>query len=207
MNPLYPLFLDLHDRKALVVGGGSVALRKIDGLLQCHAEVTVVALEIQPRLLGLEEEGRIRLHARPFEEADVEGMTLVIAATDDPEVNRRVYDATRRGHALCNVVDVPELCDFHVPAQVVRGDLKVAVSTGGKSPAFASRVRNEIEGILTGRYAEALRVLEAFREGLKKDASLSPAERREILLRAVSSDLMNRYLAGKSDALDPEKLR
>jgi precorrin-2 dehydrogenase/sirohydrochlorin ferrochelatase len=184
-----------------------VALRKIEGLLHSEAAVTVVAPEALPRIRSLAKEGRIRLYRRAFEASDVAFMVLVIAATDDASVNRAVFEASRRHKALCNVVDVPDLCDFHVPAQVVRGDLKVAVSTGGKSPAFASRVRNEIEGILTGRYARALRVMETFRKGLKKDPSLSAEDRRELLLRAVSSEALNRFLAGKSDALDPEALR
>jgi precorrin-2 dehydrogenase/sirohydrochlorin ferrochelatase len=105
------------------------------------------------------------------------------------------------------VVDVPDLCDFHVPAQITVGDLKVAVSTGGKSPAFASRVRNEIEGILSGRYAEAVRVLEVLRESLKEEEGLSVVDRKEIMLRAVGSEHLSEYLRGKTDELNPEKLK
>ena len=206
MNTLFPIFLDLREKKCLVVGAGSVALRKIHDLLSCGAQLAVVASESNPLVRALHEEGRIALVHRSFCDEDVAGAVLVIASTDDEEVNRAVHAAAKKAGALCNVVDVPELCDFHVPAQVVRDDLKIAVSTGGRAPAFGARVRSEIEALFPGRYAEALRVVAEIRDRILSDPGLAPEERREAILKAVHSENMDRFLKGRIDELDPETL-
>ncbi|MHC5036422.1 MAG: precorrin-2 dehydrogenase/sirohydrochlorin ferrochelatase family protein [Planctomycetota bacterium] len=206
MTAFYPIYLDLSGKSCLIVGAGSVAVRKIHPLLLCGASVTVVALESVPQVRTLQKEERIQLRSRAFEEKDVEDQALVIAATNDPEVNRKVSEAARKKGIPCNVVDTPDLCDFHVPAVVVRGDLKIAVSTGGKCPAFCARVRNEIDANFSGRYAEALRVLNGIREKLLKSKTLGPDVRKTVLNRAANSKHLTDYLAGKVDVLDPENL-
>jgi len=161
----YPLFLDLRDRSVLVVGGGPVAERKVDALLQARARVTLVAPDITPGLHGLERSGSIRLLKREFTESDLEGVVvLVISATDDAEVQQRVAAAARARNILINTVDQPELCDFIVPAVVRRGDILLAISTSGKSPALAAALRSKLEGVITADTARAARVLGEIRD-------------------------------------------
>ncbi|MGC8833742.1 MAG: precorrin-2 dehydrogenase/sirohydrochlorin ferrochelatase family protein, partial [Armatimonadota bacterium] len=131
MESYYPVFLDLRGKRVLVVGGGQVALRKVKSLLECGAEVLVVAPEAVPDLQQMARDGRIRLVSREYTEVDLEGASLVISATDSRDVNQRVSaDAQARG-VFVNVVDDPELCSFIVPSVMRRGELVVAVSTGG----------------------------------------------------------------------------
>jgi precorrin-2 dehydrogenase/sirohydrochlorin ferrochelatase len=141
--PLYPLSLKLNGRPCLVVGGGAVAERKVASLLECGADVTVVAPDATDQIRSAS--GRIKFIERPFELSDVAGALLVIAATNNPGVNSAVADAARASGALVNVVDVPDLCDFYVPALVTRGDLQITVSTGGASPALAKRIRIDLD--------------------------------------------------------------
>ncbi len=206
MNTLYPLYLDLRDEPCLVVGGGEVAFRKSGPLLDGGASVTVVSPDPGSGVAGLEKAGRIRLERRPFRDDDLEGKRLVIAATDDRNVNLAVSRGAARRRILCNVVDDPDLCGFHVPAVVCRGDLKIAVSTGGKGPAFAASVRKQLETIFSERHAKALRVLGDLRAALKRRDDLTVAERKSILTRAVEGSHMRDFLEGKIPELDPEKL-
>jgi siroheme synthase-like protein len=140
----YPLFLDLRGRKVLVVGAGKVALRKVRGLLEAGAKVTVVSPERTPEFATLPVEWK----PRRFRTADVAGFSLVFAATDDRAVNRKVGEAGAARGIWANVADAPEECDFLVPSRIRRGDLQVAVSTGGRSPRLAVGLRKRIEALL-----------------------------------------------------------
>jgi precorrin-2 dehydrogenase/sirohydrochlorin ferrochelatase len=160
----YPLFALIEDRSCLVVGGGPVGERKVRDLLTAGARVTLVSRELTPGLGQLAVQGRLRYVPGDFRPAHLEGMILVIGATDDQEVNALVSAAAQARGLLVNIVDQPELCTFIVPAQVRRGPLTLAVSTGGASPALARRLREELEERFGADYALYLRVLKALRD-------------------------------------------
>ena len=160
----YPVNLVLDGRRCLVVGGGHIALRKVQGLLACGAQVRVVAPHIAPELRTL---GGVTFEERPWRPDDLVGVWLVIAATDDPAVNGAVYDAGQRAGIWVNGADDPANCSFTLPSVVRRGDLQVAVSTGGRSPALASWLRRRLEGEIGPEYAVLLDILAAERDGLK----------------------------------------
>lgn len=160
----YPVNLVLDGRRCLVVGGGKVALRKVEGLLACGGRVTVVAPRINPELRVL---GEVTIEERPWRPDDLDGMWLVIAATDDPAVNRAVYDAGQAAGVWVNGADDPANCSFTLPSVVRRGDLQVTVSTGGRSPALATWLRRRLEGEIGPEYAVLLDLLATERDGLK----------------------------------------
>ncbi|MEA2141860.1 MAG: precorrin-2 dehydrogenase [Solirubrobacteraceae bacterium] len=140
----YMACLHLTDRPCLVVGAGPVALEKIEGLLACDARVTVVAPEAIDAIAGLAGEGTITWHRRPYETADLEGSFMVVAATSDTDLNVGVFRDAEARQMLVNVVDVPPLCNFILPAIVRAGPLAIAISTAGASPALAKRIKSEI---------------------------------------------------------------
>lgn len=149
----YFVNLNVKGRKAVVVGGGNVALRKVGGLLAAGARVSVVAESPHPEIRLLAAAGRLRLEARPYADGDLEGAFLAVAATDDEEVNARVSaEAVRRG-ILVNVADRPALCTFTLPAVVRRGDLTLAVATDGRCPALSRALREELENTYGEEYA------------------------------------------------------
>jgi len=156
--------LELEGRPCLVIGGGKVAVRKVDGLLACGARVRVVAPRLDP---GLADRPGVTCEQRPWGPGDLAGVWLVIAATDDPEVNRAVYQAGERAGIWVNGADDPANCSFTLPSVVRRGDLQVAVSTGGRSPALASWLRRRIEAEIGPEYKVLLDLLATEREGLK----------------------------------------
>ncbi len=143
-TPLYIACLRLSGRSCLVVGGGDVGLEKVEGLLACDGDVTLVAPDAVDELRALADEGSIQWERRPFESGDLEGRFLAIAATNDTDVNIAVYDEAERRAMLVNVVDVPPLCNFILPAIVRTGPLAIAISTAGASPALAKRMKREI---------------------------------------------------------------
>lgn len=145
----YPVFLALEDRPCLVVGGGAVAAGKVRGLLAAGARVTVVSPALRPELEVLARRGQIRYIERPYEEADVEGMALVMVATDDGVVNSRVNKDCRRRGIWVNAADDPSNCDFILPSVIRKGRVTVAASTSGASPALARRLREELEVFLS----------------------------------------------------------
>ncbi len=159
-TPFYIACLRLTGRKCLVVGAGDIGLEKIEGLLACDGEVTVVAPEVtNPQIEQLAAEGSIELIRREFEVADLERTFIAIAATDDTDVNISVYDAAEERAMLVNVVDVPSLCNFILPAIVRTGSLAIAISTAGASPALAKRMKREISELFGGDYAELAGIL------------------------------------------------
>lgn len=163
---LFPVNLIVRNRAATIVGGGAVARRKCISLLEAGARVTVVAPELDPKLRELRDGGRITHVARPYLSGDLAGAFLVFAATDAPAVNLAVAgEAASRG-ILCAVTDAPDRGSFTTPATLRRGDLLVAVSTGGKSPALARVIRERLEEAYGPEYAETLAILGAVREKL-----------------------------------------
>jgi siroheme synthase-like protein len=162
----YPMFMDLRDRACLVVGAGAVAARKARTLLECGARVTVVGERPGAACAALARRGA-SLAPRRFRAGDVRGQALVVAATDDRAVNAAVAAACRRRGIPVNAVDDPPNCDFIVPAVVRRGDLVVAVSTGGRSPAAARLVKERIAALLREGYGDLVRLLGAHRDRMK----------------------------------------
>jgi siroheme synthase-like protein len=157
--PFYIACLRLSGRRCLVVGGGEVGLEKVEGLLACDADVTLVAPEAEPALQEYAREGSIAWQQRPYESGDLEGTFLVIASTDDTDVNIRVYEDAEARAMLVNVVDVPPLCNFILPAIVRSGPLAIAISTAGASPALAKRMKREIADAFGEPYARLAVVL------------------------------------------------
>jgi precorrin-2 dehydrogenase len=152
-TPFYIACLRLSGRKCLVVGGGDVGLEKIEGLLACDGEVVLVAPDASEEVRALAAEGSIEWVRRRFEPADLEGKFMAIAATDDTDVNIAVYDAAEERAMLVNVVDVPSLCNFILPAIVRTGPLAIAISTAGASPALAKRMKREVAELFGEQYA------------------------------------------------------
>jgi precorrin-2 dehydrogenase/sirohydrochlorin ferrochelatase len=151
--PFYIACLRLSGRRCVVVGGGDVGLEKVEGLLACGGDVVLVAPEAIPPLRELAEEGSIRWERREYRTEDLEGTFIVIAATSDTEVNIRVFEDAERRAMLVNVVDVPPLCNFILPAIIRTGPLAIAISTAGASPALAKRIRDEIADEYAEPYA------------------------------------------------------
>ncbi len=153
---LFPIFLKLEDRECLVVGAGAIGEPKIRSLLVAGAKVRVIALEARPAVAEWARLGVISWEARTFEPKDVAGAFLVIAATSLREVNEAVFQEAKRHGILCNAVDDPERCDFYYGSLVRRGDLQVAISTAGQSPALAQRLRHDIEARISPEYAKIM---------------------------------------------------
>jgi precorrin-2 dehydrogenase/sirohydrochlorin ferrochelatase len=158
-TPLYIACLRLGGRPCLVVGGGEVGLEKVEGLLACSGEVTLVSPDAVPELEALAEEGSIHWERRTFREGDLDGCFLAIAATGDTDVNISVYEGAERRAMLVNVVDVPPLCNFILPAIVRSGPLAIAISTAGASPALAKRMKREIADEFGEPYARLAVIL------------------------------------------------
>ncbi len=161
----YPVCLDVRGRACLVVGGGGVGTRKVKGLLAAGALVTVVSPEVSPGLEALTPEP-VQWHRRSYRGEDLDGMFLVFGATDDEVLNGRIYADAGRRNMLCNIADRPENCSFILPSVVHRGDLLIAISTSGRSPAFAKKLRKDLERQFGKEYAEFLRLMGAVRERL-----------------------------------------
>lgn len=190
MAGYYPVALEVKGKKCTVVGGGEVAERKVRELLSCGAAVTVVSPKVTPAMESLAREGRIGHQRSRFTPESLEGAFLVIGATDDEEVNRTVSRECRARKILVNIVDAPEQCDFTTPSVLRRGDLLIGISTGGKSPALARRIRRELEPRFGMEYAEFLEILGDLRERIH--AAVPQVERRkEIFERLVDSDILD----------------
>jgi len=152
-TPFYIACLKLTGRRCVVVGGGEVGLEKVEGLLACDGRVVLVAPEAVPELRALADEGSIEWLRRDYEAGDLEGTFIAIAATDDTDVNITVYEDAERRAMLVNIVDVPPLCNFILPAIVRTGPLAIAISTAGASPALAKRMKREISELFGDEYA------------------------------------------------------
>ncbi len=186
-TPFYIACLRLKGRRCLVVGGGDIGLEKVEGLLACDADVTLVAPDAHPALRELADEGSIRWEARDYESGDLDGCLIAIAATDDTDVNIRVFNDAERRAMLVNVVDVPPLCNFILPAIVRTGPLAVAISTAGASPALAKRMKREIADLFGEPYAD-LAVLLNDARGWAKGTLPTYQDRKEFFESIVNGD-------------------
>jgi len=182
---LFPMFLKLEGRQVLVVGAGTVGESKIGALLDTGARLQVISLEATPTVHGWAREGKIELASRAFSNADLEGAFLAVVATSSRTLNEHIYHEAQRRGVLCNVVDVPDLCDFFYPAVVRRGDLQIAVSTAGQSPSLAQKIRQQIEKQFGPGYAAWVAELGETRRLIL--ASDLPKERKLELLHSLAS--------------------
>lgn len=198
---LYPAFLDLGDRLVLVVGGGRVAARKVNSLLEAGARVRLVAPELAPETRALADSERVEYLARGFEAHDLEGVWLVISATDQPEVNREVADQAKAKGVFVNLVAQPELGSFFVPASLRRGDLTLAVSTGGASPAAARRLRQRLERDYGPSWGPYLRLLRAIRARVVNKADCEQGH-RPIFYALVDSGLFEQVAAANAAGVE-----
>lgn len=166
---LYMACLDLTGRRVVVVGAGPVGLEKIEGLLVCGADVKVVAEVAVPEVMDLAAGGRLELHERSYCAADLDGCFLAIAATSDTELNKRVYADAEARSMLVNVVDVPHLCNFILPAVVRNDAITIAISTAGASPALAKRMKREAAETFGPEYAQLATLLDGVRDWAKEN--------------------------------------
>lgn len=185
----YPMYMELANKKCVVVGGGRVAQRKVEGLLSTGAQIQLVSPEARQELQELAEEEVLGWERREFQPGDLEGAFLVLAATDREEVNRQVAEEARQRGVLVNVADQSDLCDFLVPSVVRRGDLTIAISTKGASPALSKHLRLQLERTFGLEYETYLVFLAKWREDLKERVE-SQAKREEILKAVIRSDCL-----------------
>lgn len=172
MNHLFPIFLKLEELHTLIVGGGAVGIEKLTAVLSNspNALVTLVAPEIRPEIVALAQTNtQLKLRYKPFEPSDLDEKDLVIAATCLKEVNAQVKQAAKERKILANIADTPELCDFYLSSIVQKGDLKIAISTNGKSPTLAKRLREMFSGIIPEGIQNVLDNLKEVRDNLKGD--------------------------------------
>jgi precorrin-2 dehydrogenase/sirohydrochlorin ferrochelatase len=193
---LFPMFLRLSARPCLVVGAGAIAESKIASLLEAGGRVRVVAPQATAQVRTWAQSNTIEWHQRPFQPHDLEGMFLVVTATSSTELHEQIFAlATQRG-VLCNVVDVPPLCDFYYPSVVQRGALQIAISTAGQSPALAQRLRKQLEDQFGPEYEEWLAQLGEARDKLYS-TKMDPEGRKRLLHQAASLEAFESFLRNR----------
>ena len=198
---MFPVMLCVRDRRCLVVGGGGVGTRKVMALLKCGARVTVVSPVISERLQNLAESAPLTLKPRPYRTADLEGVFLVIGATDDEALNRQISRDAENRNILCNIADRPEVCNFILPSIVQRKDLVITISTSGKSPALAKKMRKTLEGQLGDEYGELLQLMGAIRKKLLSQAH-EPEVHKPLFEQLINSDLSSMIRESKTEAIN-----
>ncbi len=186
----YPINLNVHNRNCLVVGGGAVGTRKVKTLLECGALVTCVSPAFSEDLATLTGDERLTLHQRSYESRDLEGHFLVIGATDDPALNKQIFADTEKRRMLCNIADQPDLCNFILPSIIRRGDLLLAISTSGQSPAFAKALRRKLEMQFGPEYGEFLTLMGTIRQRLLSKAH-APEAHKPLFEQLIDGDLLN----------------
>src|SRR5713226_6687506 len=199
---LFPMFLKLSARPCLVVGAGTIAETKIASLLEAGGRVRVVAPQATPRVRAWAQSSSIEWLQRPFQPDDLEGMFLVVAATSSVELHEQIFAQAAQRGVLCNIVDVPVLCDFYYPSVVQRGALQIAISTAGQSPALAQRLRKQLEEQFGPEYEEWLAQLGEARDKLQS-ASLDPEERKRLLHEDASEEAFETFLRDRFESRRP----
>ena len=166
--PYYPIYLDIEDRSVVIVGGGNVCARKAETMMKYGARVTVVSPEFTDEIEKWASDGALKIRRKKYDETDLDGATIVIASTDDEAINTRVAADCRNRKIPVNVVDVTHLCEFIVPAIIERGSIQVAISTGGKSPALARTLKEDLQRVIGPEYDEINQVLGTLRKAAKQ---------------------------------------
>lgn len=189
MQTHYPIMLDLTGRRCLVVGGGEVAARKIESLLQAGAEVTLISPDVVPMIAAWATEEKVNWLQEKYDRElhQVEGYALVIAATNLPDVNLAVYEAVKAAGGWINIVDRPDLCNYIVPSVIHRGKLVISVSTSGASPSLAKKLKRRIEEVIGPEYESYLEFLAEMRLLVRKEVG-DPKQRREIFQRLLDDE-------------------
>ena len=194
LGTYYPIFMDLNNQSVLVVGGGNVALRKVKTLIEHEANVRVISPQIVSELQALIDDKRCVWIAREYESGDIQDAVLVFSCTEKEEVNARVANDARLANRPVNVVDDPEKCTFIVPSIMKRGDLTIAVSTGGSSPMVARQVRAELEELYGDEMAEYLALLRSWRPKVKEKL---PPEKRQLFWELVTDGQVRSIIKAK----------
>jgi len=202
---LYPIMVDLKKRPCTVIGGGTIAERKTEMLMACGAQVRVISPDFTALLMQWATEGRISTIARPYQAGDLEGAFLVVSATNNMAVNEAVAAEANLREILLNVVDMPQLCNYFVPAIVQKGPLVIAVSTGGASPAMAKKIRQDLDNMFGPEYGVFLQLLGSLRNEVKERFA-TQAERQKLWETVIESDILATIAAGKIDEAE-EKIR
>jgi precorrin-2 dehydrogenase/sirohydrochlorin ferrochelatase len=186
----YPLFLDLQHRETVVVGGGQVAERKVKALLDCQARVKLISPKVTSGLRKLTRLKQIQWHRRTFRKGDLRGASLVFATTNDPKVNHRIASIARKRHQPVNVANLPGESNFLVPSVVRRGNLLIAISTSGHSPALARKIRRELEHAFGHEYSRFTEMLGKVRQALMARIS-NQSQRKRILNQLIQSEVLD----------------
>jgi precorrin-2 dehydrogenase/sirohydrochlorin ferrochelatase len=194
MSALFPMFMKLENKRCLVVGAGKVGEPKVASLFDTGVRIHVVAFEASDMVRKWAQEGKIRLELRGFIAADLDGTFLAVVATASRELNASIYSEAQRRGVLCNVVDDPAYCDFYYPAVVRRGDLQIAISTNGQSPALSQKLRQQLERQFGPGYARWVAQLGETRK-LVLASDLHPQKKRELLLSLASREAVQAVLA------------
>lgn len=198
MAHLFPAFLNLANKNCLIIGGGKVAERKVRDLLDYDARITVISPGAENNIKHWANQGIITWKPRGFQVTDLDGVFLVFLATDDRNLNHQVVSLCRNQQILVNAVDDPPNCDFYVPSVIRRQSLAIAISTEGKSPLFARKMREELEQLITAEYGEFVEILGEQRELIKTQVA-DITKRKEILVSLVYSDILELLKAGEKE--------
>ena len=200
MDSYYPVFLNLKGKPCVVIGGGEVAERKVRGLLECGASVSLFSPESSPAIMEMADRGELRWNPREYTDGDLKGAFLAIAATDQRAVNEAIAEEASREVVVLNVVDVPQLCTFIAPAVVKRGEVSVAISTGGASPALARKIKESLNDSDTLEYAHLAGILSSARTEIKRRGIEVHPDRWQ---KCINQELVDMVKDGNSEeALD-----
>jgi precorrin-2 dehydrogenase/sirohydrochlorin ferrochelatase len=197
----YPINVDITDKRCVVLGGGRVAQRKVESLLKCGGGVTVISPFLTPGLKELQSLGKIKNVCREYQSGDIEDAFVVFCATNDSNINAKAAEEAKRRGVLFNVVDMPQMCNFIVPSVVHREDLVITISTSGKSPALAKRLKKELETAYGEEYGLFLILMGAIREKLLKISSDSEVNRMTFY-RLIDSDILDYIKEGKEEEVN-----
>lgn len=202
-----PISVSLKDRRCLVVGGGPVALRKVESLLDYDTTITVVAPEANEKLEYHAKRGRIALESREYRSPEAADYGLVISATDDASLNRRVYEDARGAGALVNVVDDPGHCDFIFPAVIRRDCLTAAISTDGKAPFVSGHLRLVLENVFPEHWGRLMRLAAAFRNRVRAEWADDPAKRDACYAEFLEADWKSLLKESSEEQIEDELAR
>ena len=164
----FPMYMDMQDLKILVVGGGYIATEKLEKLVDFTTQITVIALRVEDEAKNIIDKYELKLQQRAYEQGDIEGFDIVIVATDTVDLHKEIYEESRGSRILVNSVDNTDYCDFIFPSYVQKGDLTIAFSTGGASPAFAKQIRRHFEKIIPDSVGDFLKKMKALRSTMPK---------------------------------------
>lgn len=199
MNTYYPVYIQLRDQPCVVIGGGKIAEGKVEGLLAVQAEVTVISPELTPHLRILADEKQITYIARAYQPGDLTGAFMVICATDQPEINHQVWQEATANRQLVNVVDDTPRCNFIAPSILRKGDLTIAISTSGKAPALAVRLKERLQRELGPEYARFLELAGELRDPLARHVPDFEA-RKALWYELVDSEILDVLALGDETA-------